>query len=251
MTVLCEYRRAKMPEKEKVSTDANIDVAMSLRAGLLALGFDDADIARGNTTLTKVISQTVRTELELNQQVYQRYTSNKQLRSDQTVLGSSDQYSIITASENSAVFNLEDPSVLVRTSKKRKRKNLEENSRPTTSNIESSTETSGKLLRGPFSPLVANAIIAESCQTPVLITDSVVADNDSSFSPRPSGQDRPEYSHSTILPCSKPTEVIYSSATGLIGGGRERSTLAESTRQFLPPCKYVCTYSSFITLTYY
>jgi hypothetical protein len=322
-----------MPEKEKVSMDANIEVAMSLRAGLLALGFEDADIARGNTTLTKVISQTVRTEPEPNQRVCQRRASNKQPHSDQTVLGSSDQCSIITALENSAVFHSEDPSVLVRTSKKRKRKNLEENGRATTSDIESSTswkrstpkprhdgvtaqaedqhlsnfssylkhqpnitpcfnegrniqqvdtmnlyapvlcqdnvveacetpreaeveerhrtETDSKLLRGPFSPLEANTIIAEGCQTPVLITDSVVADNNSSFSPRHYDQDRPKYSHSTVLPCSTPREVIYSLATSLIGGGREGSTLAGSTRQFLPPCKYMCTCSSFITLTYY
>jgi len=45
-----------MSKKKKVSIDTNINVAILLYTSLLALGFNNANITRGNTTLIKVIS---------------------------------------------------------------------------------------------------------------------------------------------------------------------------------------------------
>jgi hypothetical protein len=290
-----------MPEKEKSSTNADIDVALSLRAGLLVLGFEDADVARSSTTLTKIIRRTITIGPEPNQPVCQRLANNKQLHTDQAVLRSSDQCSIITApAENSAVFHLESPSDLVRKSKKRKRKNLEENGRPTTSDVESNTSwkrpipkprhagvtaqaegqhfsnapshlkhqdgimpcfqegrnmqrvdtmdlyapalcqndvveacenpreavlgerprtESGELVRVLCSWPVANAIIAEHSQTPVIIPNDVDANDHNSPAPQLSRQDGPEHSRSPSL----------------------LSPTAESTSHSLPPCKSVCT----------
>jgi hypothetical protein len=266
-----------MPGKEKVSTDANIDVAMSLRAGLLALGFKDADIARGSTTLTKIIRRTVRTEPEPNQRLFQRHASNKQPPSYQTVLGSSDQRSIITASaENSAVFHLENPSVLARMSKKRKRKNKKEHSWPITYNVQSITSRrtpipqprndggttqadirerqrteTGDLVRNTCSRLVANAMIAEHSRTPVIIADSVDANNHDSPAPQPSGLDRPEHSRSSSLLSPPSSEAIDIPATALISGSGEELPLVRSTRQSLPSCKSVWSFLGFITLICY
>jgi hypothetical protein len=111
------------------------------------------------------------------------------------------------------------------------------------------TENGGELVCIPCSRPVANSIIAEQSQTPVFIADSVVANNDSSYFSRPSGQDGPEHSRSPSLLSPPSPEVMNSSATALIVGSGKESPLAGSTRRSLPPCQSVCTSLSFITLT--
>jgi hypothetical protein len=91
ITALCEYRKIKMPDEERVSRNADIEVATSLRNGLQALGFQPADIARGSTRLTRLICETLGIGLEPYERICRkRANSNEQLRSDQTVVRSSD-----------------------------------------------------------------------------------------------------------------------------------------------------------------
>ncbi|KAF2818215.1 hypothetical protein CC86DRAFT_461194 [Ophiobolus disseminans] len=246
MTVLCEYRRVKMPEKEKVSTDANIDVAMSLRTGLLALGFEDADIARGNTTLTKVITRTVRTSKKRKRK---NLEDNGRPTTSDVESSTSWKRSIpkprhdgVTAQAGDQHFSnvyghLKHQADI--TPCFEEERNMQ---RVDTMYLYAPALCQDDVVEACETPREAEVeerhgteTSTEGCQTPVLITDSVVADNDSSFSPRPSGQDRPEYSHSTILPCSTPTEVICSSATSLMGGSREESILTEATRNSSTP----------------
>jgi hypothetical protein len=75
---------------------------------------------------------------------------------------------------------------------------------------------------------------AASAVSALMITSNVDADIHGSPAPQPSCQDGPE--HSRPPPFSSPNsqEVIDSSASALIGGRGEGSTLAESTRQTSP-----------------
>jgi hypothetical protein len=112
------------------------------------------------------------------------------------------------------------------------------------------TENCGELVPIPCSRPVANARIAEHSQTPAIIADSIDA-NHHSPATQPCGQNGLEHEHSSTIPSPKSQGVWNSSAIVSLGGREEDFTLAESTRQLPPPCKYVCTSSSFNTLTKY
>jgi hypothetical protein len=252
-----------------------------------------------------------------------RANGNEQLRSDQTVVISSGQCSVIaTPIENSTIFHLEDP--LAEKPKKRRKKNQEGPSQRTTSNIKASTSSSksapelrhyrsttqaggqrfsadiprhieqqaditpyseegrsmqqgnvidldnvvgayktqreanirerrrtedSDLVQIACSQPVANAIIAEHGRTPAIIPHSADANNHDPPAPQSSGLDRPEYLRSPSLLSPPSPEAMNSSATALMVGSGEEPPLAGSTRQSSPPCKSVCTFLSFITLT--
>jgi hypothetical protein len=102
------------------------------------------------------------------------------------------------------------------------------------------TENGGELVRNPCSRPVANTTIVEHTQTPVVIADSAAAD-DTSYSPRPFGQDGPEQSRSPSLLSPPSPDVISSSATAIVGVSGEGTTLAESAGQTSVHRKFVCT----------
>jgi hypothetical protein len=71
---------------------------------------------------------------------------------------------------------------------------------------------------------------AASAGATSMIISSVDADDHNSPSSQPSRQDGPEHLSSPSLLSPASPGVIYSSATGLIGGSEEESILLESTR---------------------
>jgi hypothetical protein len=315
-------------KKRATAEEDNINVAKSLLRDLQALGFADAVVGQSDTRLRKIICSTIgkvplnAEDAQLNASIYQPST-NEQLRSDQTVPKSANQWCIITASaENPTISHLETPSILTKISKKRKRESLKYHGQPIMFNIEASTSSGtsvpapqndgniaqaegqhfladipshleqrtditsclegrkmqhgdimdvdnvvdayesprgsdtrevqriedGESVRNPCSRPVANATTAEHRQTLVVIADSVVAGNDTSYSPRPFGQDGPEHSRSPSVFSPPSPDVIGSVATALVGVSGEETTLAESTRQTLLPREFVCTPSCFMSL---
>jgi hypothetical protein len=75
---------------------------------------------------------------------------------------------------------------------------------------------------------------AASAVSASMITSSVDADIHVPPAPQPSSQDGPEHPHSPPPSSPNSQEVIDSSASALIGGRGEGSTLAESTKQTSP-----------------
>ncbi|KAH8722762.1 hypothetical protein GQ44DRAFT_761640 [Phaeosphaeriaceae sp. PMI808] len=262
---LCEYRIEKMLEVEKVSRDADIDVVKSLRDDLRAQGFVDTDIKRGNTRLTRLICEILPNSEDIQQNASAQQSNqgifrklNEQLKrcdfsqtptvqhiianqcmSTQSILGSPGRGSVIAALvENSVVFYLENPSISARKPNKRKKKILEGHGRPITSNTEVSTSSRTSIPEPRYDGSATQAE-AEGNSTPILIADSVVADNNSSYSPRASSQDGPEHLRPTILPSLTSREPIDHSATALIGDSGEEYSLAKLARQTLPPFEVI------------
>jgi hypothetical protein len=105
------------------------------------------------------------------------------------------------------------------------------------------------LVQIPCSQPVANAMIAEHGRIPAIIPDSADANNHDPSALQSSGLDRLEHLRSPLLLSPPSLEAINSSATAFTVGSGEEPPLAGSTRQSSPPCKSVCTFLSFITLT--
>jgi hypothetical protein len=101
------------------------------------------------------------------------------------------------------------------------------------------TENGGELVRVHCSRLVANSIIAEHSQTPVVVADSVVADNRDCPAPQLSDLDRPQHSYSPSLLSPPSPETIDNSPNGLISDSREESIFTKSTRHISPSSKSV------------